>query len=156
MKKYRIYADQENLDINNFRQNHPELIVRDLECFVSPSITRKVLKYRGINKWLRVRRLLIQLKSKWREDIKQLQKQKVEAKRTENYKEYYKLVGYVEALTDCRQQVRALCHSPRDVDFPLTIDFPMACELPNDFPCRPHKRWFWKHDGFRGNEVESK
>jgi len=134
------------LDINNFRQNHPELIVRDLEQYASPNVIRQVLKYRGINKWLRVRRLLIQLKAKWREDIKLLQIKKAEAKKAGDFKSYYKLVGYVEAMTDCRQQVRALCHSPREVNFPTTTEFGLNCTLPADFPKRPHKRWFWNFD----------
>ena len=137
-------------DINNFRQNHPELVVRDLEEFAPPNIVRHILKFRGINKWLRVRRLLIQLKSRWREQINELQGEKAQAKAEGNYKTYYKLQGYIEALTDCRQQVRTLCHSPRDVDFPeKPSDFGAKCELPRDFPQRPHKRWLWRYEGIK-------
>ena len=130
-------------DINNMRQNHPELVVDDLKDYVPPDVIRWVLKTRGINKWLRVRRLLIQLKVRWKDNINELQERKLQARRERNYKEYYKLVGYIEALTDCRQQVRALCHSPRDIDFPLDKhDFGIWCSLPGNFPQRPHKRWF--------------
>ena len=131
-------------DINNFKQNHPELVVDDLSSFISPDIVRHVLKFRGINKWLRVRRLLIQLKSRWREDVKELQAEKKLARELGLWDRYYTLKGMVEAITDCRQQVRALCHSPRDVDFPQDKhDFGIVCSLPANLPTRPHKRWFW-------------
>jgi len=133
-------------DINNYRQNHPSLVANDLEALVPErEVVLHILKYRGINKWLRVRRLLIQLKSRWKEQINQLQQEKRNHKK--GSKEYYKLVGYVEALTNCRQQIRALCHSPRDVVFPDSPrDFGSFCELPFDFPQRPHKKWFYKYD----------
>ena len=138
------------MDINNCRQNHPELVIADLSVWIEPCLVRAVLKERGINKWLRVRRLLIQLKSRWKEEVKALQLAKRQAKKDGNLREYWKLVGYVEALTDCRQQVRALCHSPRDVDFPRTAhDFGMKAKLPTEFPRRPHKRWFWLYDGIQ-------
>jgi hypothetical protein len=137
-------------DINNFRQNHPALIVRDLAAYVDANLATNILKFRGVNKWLRVRRLLIQLKSKWKQDIKDLQIQKQKAKGGRDWVAYYKLVGYVEALIDCRQQVRALCHSPRDIDFPESPrDFGLLCVLPDDFPRRPHKRWFWRYQGIK-------
>lgn len=132
-------------DINNFKQNHPELVVKDLDGLIDSETVRYVLKYRGVNKWLRVRKLLIQLKHSWRDRVKILQEQKKEARAMGDFKTYYKLQGYVEALTDCRQQVRALCHSPRDVDFPENGAFGDNCILPKDFPVRPHKRWFCKH-----------
>ena len=105
-------------DINNFRQNHPELIVEDLRGFVKESLVREVLKYRGINKWLRVRRLLIQLKSRWKDEIKVLEEEKKVAKQLGLVNRYYNLQGRIESLIDCRQQIRALCHSPRDIVFP--------------------------------------
>jgi len=142
-------------DINNFRQNHPELIIDDLIGFVDSPLLRQVLKYRGINKWLRVRRLLIQLKHRWKDDIKELQEQKLIYKKEHDLIKYYKLVGYVEAMIDCRQQIRALCHSPRDIDFPRDKhDFGIACELPSSFPKRPHKRWFWKNGTPRYGAIE--
>ena len=138
---------RERVDINNLRQNHPELIVNDLKSFVPPELIRQVLKYRGVNKWFRVRRLLIQLKARWLVQIKELQTLKAKARTERNYAQFCKLQGYVEALIDCRQQVRALTHSPRDVDFPISPkDFGWLCDLPLDFPSRPHKRWFRRHN----------
>ena len=133
-------------DINNERQNHPELIVRDLAAYAPPEIVRDVLKFRGVNKCLRVRRLLIQLKTHWKDRIQEMDALKKEARGRGDMRAYYKLVGYQDCLIHCRQQVRALCHSPRDVDFPeAPRDFGLACELPKDFPVKPHKRWFCRN-----------
>jgi hypothetical protein len=132
------------VDINNLRQNHPELIVRDLAPFVDGDVVRQVLKYRGVNKWLTVRRLLIQLKERWREEIAACEAEKKLLRLTGDREHYWEMKGYVKALTDCRQQVRALCHSPRDVDFPINTDWGEAQALPTTFPKHPHKRWFLK------------
>lgn len=138
------------LDINNARQNHPELIVRDLQHLVPAPQIREVLKYRGVNKWFRVRRLLIQLKAFWKTEINQLEAHRRIAKERKDWKTYHQLKGYIKALTDCRQQIRALCHSPRDIDFPKSPrDFGIKCDLPADFPKRPHKRWFWKRNSLK-------
>jgi len=137
-------------DINNFRQNHPELIVRDLAEYAPAETIREVLKFRGVNKWLRVRRLLIQLKHHWKEEIQELDSLKRGAKETGNMRQYHKLVGYQTCLVNCRQQIRALCHSPRDIDFPETPrEFGVLCELPSNFPVKPHKRWFLTHGNGR-------
>lgn len=133
-------------DINNCAQNHPTLIAMDLCGKVPFTEVLRVLKFRGINKWLRVRRLLIQLKIRWKDEINELEKRRREAKQNRDWLLAAELKGRKEMLSDCRQQIRALCHSPRDVDFPLSVrDFGDACKLPADFPRRPHKKWFWRH-----------
>lgn len=133
-------------DINNARQNHPELIIRDLSSLVAPDIIRHILKFRGINKWLRVRRLLISLKHRWCDEINYFQ----EAVKGLKGKDKYYIRGYLQATIDHRQQIRALCHSPRDVNFPISpSDFGDICILPDTFPKKPHKRWFWKYDNNR-------
>lgn len=153
-------ADLAAGDINNYRQNHPELMVRDLSCYVDEDVLRLVIKNRGINKWLRVRRLLIQLKSRWLDQLKMVHQARRLHKERGNHKDALYLQGYEAALTDCRQQVRALCHSPRDVDFPKSPrDFGIPCELPRSFPRRPHKKWFWFYDnaaGARDREAGAK
>ena len=126
-------------DINNWRQNHPELVIRDLSRYVEPDIVRKTLKYRGVNKWLRVRRLLIQLKHRWKDEIRCIQL----ALPLLSGKDVNYIKGYLRATVDHRQQVRALCHSPRDIEFPISPgEFGDICELPKTFPRKPHKRWF--------------
>lgn len=131
-------------DINNCAQNHPSLIAMDLRESAPLAEVLHVLKYRGVNKWLRVRRLLIQLKHRWKDELNRLEIERKAAKKAGDYLRVAELKGRKEQLAGCRQQVRALCHSPRDVDFPLNPKvFGDACKLPEDFPSRPHKRWFW-------------
>ncbi len=129
-------------NIDNERQNHPELVVKDLLPFVGADVVRAALKRRGINKWLRVRRLLIALKSRWKDELGEARSRA--ALPTEKRREYWR--GYAVALDNCRQQVRALCHSPRDVDWPETAAWPECASLPTEFPAHPHKRWFWRWD----------
>ena len=134
-------------DINNMTQNHPELIVQDLSDFASPEIVRHALKFRGVTKWLRVRRLLIQLKHRWKDDIASLSLERDLALQLGDMRRYHRIAGSIEMLADCRQQVRALCHSSRDVDFPHdSKDFGVVCDLPESFPARPHKRWLIRNN----------
>lgn len=134
-------------DINNMKQNHPELIVNDImnKIVIRRDEVREILKNRGVNKWFRVRKLLIQLKHQWKYEIQGLEETKKLCEK--GSKEFYQLQGYVKALINCRQQVRALCHSPRDVDFPEnTNDTGYMCILPVDFPDKPPKKYFYRYD----------
>ena len=131
-----------NQDINNMRQNHPALVVRDLESYCDAEVVKKVLLMRGINKWLYVRRLLIQLKHRWKDRIDSLESEAQAAKERKDYRKYLKLKGRRAELIECRQQIRALCHSPREVDWEGKHIRDMI--LPEDFPQMPHKRWFCK------------
>jgi len=145
-------------NIDNYRQNHPELIVKDIAGLWAPSPTtiRRILKFRGVNKWLRVRRLLIQLKIKWQREIRQRQLE-LESLRNDwtRQDEYQFKRGYHKALSECRQQVRALCHSPRDIDFPESAsDFGDICKLPNEFPVSPHKKWFYKYNKQKSEQTK--
>jgi hypothetical protein len=144
--------------IENMAQNHPELIVRDM-CdkgtpFMADSI-REVLKNRGINKWLRNRRLVIQLKEKWKREIAyhqklaELNKQIAIKYDPDSYAHMKYIHKYHEhrikmnILSDCRAQLRSICHSRRDVDFPTeSLDFGKDCKLPKDMPKRPRKTYF--------------
>lgn len=62
----------------NFRQNHPELVIRDCRKYgfteTEIRIVRQSLLVRGINKWLKVRRDLIAYKIQVRGEIKRLQR----------------------------------------------------------------------------------
>lgn len=137
-------------DINNERQNHPELVVRDMEAYVEAPVIRDVLRRRGVMKWLRVRRLLIKLKHRWLGELKEATSEYHRAKADREFWRAQYLRGYMKALAHCRQQVRALCHSPRDVEFPdHPSEWGKPCDLPDDFPFMPNKRWFWKKDGLK-------
>lgn len=140
------------MNINNYAQNHPELVADDLQDAVPKCLTRLILKNRGVNKWLRNRRLIIQLKEKWKKEINSYQKAMEYLKEKANtepdrnksrdiFIEYIKAKERMNVLADCRQQVRAICHSNRDVDFPES-GWGKVCELPIDYPNRPSKNYF--------------
>ena len=95
-------------------QNKPSLIVKDmLQYGVPKDITHNVLLSRGVYKWLAVRRRLIKLKNTWKEGIKNtIQAIQVAKKDNSQYHiAYYR--GYLKAYEECREEVRALCHSDR-------------------------------------------
>ena len=86
-----------------YKQNRPILIARDLEKYGVPKeVTMEILLKRGVFKWLAVRRQLIKLKNKWKEEIRELNRKKTEREK-----------GYLEALIKCREEIRKLCHSER-------------------------------------------
>uniref|UniRef100_A0A6M3L4Y3 Uncharacterized protein n=1 Tax=viral metagenome TaxID=1070528 RepID=A0A6M3L4Y3_9ZZZZ len=137
------------MSIHNEKQNHPELIVRDIENMLirdelkydDSRQIRDVLWNRGVYKWFYVRRLLIQLKERWLDKIHALMEEKKAAKEAGDFKRYHQLTGRIETLSDVRQQLRAICHLPRDVSFPVNLG---RIRLPEDFPDRPSRRFFQK------------
>ncbi len=64
-------------NIWNYKQNHPELVIKDLKEFgftnEACDIVRISMLAKGINKWLKVRRDIIAYKKLMRHEIKQLQ-----------------------------------------------------------------------------------
>jgi len=98
-----------------FKQNKPSYVANDLaiDFGVPPKETYKILLKRGVFKWLAVRRDLIKLKNVWKERIKQIQKERIEAKKQGNHFHNAKLKGYLLAYEQARKEVRALCHSER-------------------------------------------
>jgi hypothetical protein len=98
-----------NLDkeIWQFAQNKPTLIVKDIVekyPFIEEDFIYEILLKRGVFKWLSVRRELIRLKNKWKDEIRELNRKKTDKEK-----------GYHNALIKCRQEVRKLCHSERFV-----------------------------------------
>lgn len=77
MRETRGIFDADLHNIWNYRQNHPELVVKDCknhgftdnQC----KIVRQSLLVRGVNKWLKVRRDIIVYKIQIRAEIKYLQ-----------------------------------------------------------------------------------
>jgi len=64
--------------INNFRQNSPELIIRDAKNFLGLNdkqceILKNILLARGVNKWLKARRDIIKFKNEIKQEIIELQ-----------------------------------------------------------------------------------
>lgn len=101
--------------IEHYRQNKPSLIAADLEAAFSVprEASYAILMARGVFKWLAVRRDLIALKNLWRNEITRNLELLREAKRIGDRAAVGRLRGEIAALTRCRQQVRALCHSGR-------------------------------------------
>ncbi len=137
-------------EINNMRQNHPDLVVQDLAGMVPSHYVKTVLLMRGVNKWFMVRRYLIQLKHRWKAEIDRLYAEAQTFKEAGKMRKYHRLMGRRAQLIECRQQVRALCHSPRFVDW--TGKKVKDIRLPEDFPVLPHKRWFYRHGNHRGKD----
>lgn len=108
----------------NFRQNHPELIIRDAQAELGLNADqanklRDILMRRGVNKWLFVRRLLISLKDMWKREILKTEQDLIDTKtNTKDGHQVGRLRGRIKTLTECRQQVRALCHSSRLIEWP--------------------------------------
>ena len=101
--------------INNFRQNTPELVIRDARRMLSLNeeqcqILRDILLARGINKWLKARRDIIRYKEKVKESIKYIQstykKGDVAQKAT------------LQVLNLVRRDLRIICHQSRWVIWP--------------------------------------
>jgi len=132
-------------NIEGFEQNNPQLVIDDLREYIDPKLVEASLMRRGVNKWLRVRRLLIQLKHRWLERIDFLEEEAQHRKAAGKFNQARTLRGRRAELIDCRQQVRSLCHSPRL--FAWTALSTQDIRLPDDFPQRPHKRWFRQKDG---------
>lgn len=65
------------VNIQNFRQNHPELVIKDCRRYgfteEQLKIVRQSLLVRGVNKWLKVRRDLIAYKKQIKHQIQSLQ-----------------------------------------------------------------------------------
>lgn len=130
--------------IYNEKQNYPELVVEDIIELIEPLTgfltTQKqqkeveddlrneiyaILLNRGVNKWLFVRKLLIRLKKKYQQKIKNttiiLQHDKDRYKSGDisslydalSNKEYWKLKGEMKAYTKIREELKLLCDTPR-------------------------------------------
>ena len=100
-------------NIWQYKQNKPSLICKDLEEWVPPEVTARVLMARGVYKWLAVRRDLILLKNQWRDELTRLYRAIENGDIKRGSPEHHRIVGRIKALEGCRAQIRALCHSER-------------------------------------------
>lgn len=100
--------------VENYRQNRPTLVARDLAIFGVPSATAyAILMARGVFKWLAVRRDLIKLKNAWKVQVTLRLGHLRIAKAAGDHRRIAYLRGEIAAITQCRAEVRALCHSKR-------------------------------------------
>lgn len=101
--------------INNFRQNSPELVIRDARDILGLNddqceTLRKILMARGINKWLKARRDIIRLKHDVKADIVKLHS---------NYRKWCpEDRASIKLLNSFRERLRRICHQPRWVEWP--------------------------------------
>lgn len=103
------------LNIWDYKQNKPSLIAKDmLDKFNIPEVlTLRILMARGVFKWFTVRRNLIKQKNTWKQKIKEDLKSLSEAKKKKDWARAQYLRGKLKALSDCRKDVRKMCHSQR-------------------------------------------
>ena len=147
------HVTQDN--IWNYRQNHPELIVRDATAAFGlnegqQEQLRAILMARGVNKWLAVRRSIISLKDLWRERItylndsitfyKHADVQEVGSERFRHNK-IIELRAMLKEMTWARGAIRELCHSERWVpwsrrtgEYSFAIPKTRRCRAPM-MPC---------------------
>lgn len=105
--------------INSFRQNSPELIIRDARRMLDLNeeqceILRQIMLARGVNKWLKARRDLIKLNQRLKARIRNLH---------ESYNSWDpSQKTALKLLNEFRESLRAICHQPRWVEWPRMGD----------------------------------
>jgi len=100
--------------INNYSQNRPSLIAKDLKKFGVPEdTTYRILLARGVFKWLAKRRDLIKIKNNWRARTTEVISMIRVAKAQKDHKGHIWLKGYLACLEDNRQDIGAICHGER-------------------------------------------
>ena len=121
----KTYPEITPANIWNFRQNNPELIIKDAAKYLGLDdndceLLRQILLARGVNKWLKVRRDLIAYKKQVKNELKQIETERVALKsylreeRDERlYHHYLALKGITKTLQGVRAQLRALCNTDR-------------------------------------------
>ncbi len=106
-----ITKDVDPKTIWNFRQNHPELVVKDCrrefglddkQC----DRLRQILMERGVNKWLWARRRFIDLKHRLKEDVRLLQVSDIGERVLR------------ERLISVYSEMQNICKMPRWVEWP--------------------------------------
>lgn len=111
-------------NIWNFRQNHPELVVRDLREKLGLNeeqcqVVRDSLLARGVNKWLKVRRDLIAYKKLLKHEIAELEAQRLSLPR--HSPERSKLLAVQNRVRAIRKDLKALCMTDRWQIWPESV-----------------------------------
>ena len=102
-----------------FRQNSPELIIRDAKRLLhldddQLEILRRILLARGVNKWFKARRDIIKLKHDIKKQIRAVlgrYKKRNLADKTE-----------LKLLNTFYERLENICHQPRWVEWPPIAD----------------------------------
>jgi hypothetical protein len=105
--------------IYSFRQNSPELIIRDAKRMLhldddQLEILRRILLARGVNKWFKARRDIIKLRHEIKKRISEL---------LGCYKKWNPVHKMKLALLNCfYERLENICHQPRWVEWPPIAD----------------------------------
>ena len=115
-KTIKDYPEVSPRTIWGFRQNHPELVIRDLREYLGLDeeqleFVRTVLLARGINKWLKVRRDLIAYKKQKKHAIKQVVAERLTKEKGSS--EYRILTERLKQLNEVRGTLKGLCMTER-------------------------------------------
>jgi hypothetical protein len=110
------YPELSPKTIWNFRQNHPELVIRDLRDYLGLNeeqleFVRRVMLARGVNKWLKVRRDLIAYKKIIKHQIKQVEKERAALDKGDPKRRL--LLAQSKILQDVRANLKSLCMTDR-------------------------------------------
>lgn len=110
------YPEVSRRTIWNFRQNSPELVVRDLRDYLGLNeeqcqFVRTVLLARGINKWLKVRRDIIAYKKQIRNEIKDTEQARAKEQPTSLKRK--ELLVRSKTLQSVRCTLKQLCMTDR-------------------------------------------
>ncbi|MCI0692780.1 hypothetical protein L0337_12350 [candidate division KSB1 bacterium] len=105
--------------IYSFRQNSPELIIRDAKRMLhldddQLEILRRILLARGVNKWFKARRDIIKLKHEIKKRISEL---------LGRYKKWERVhKTELKLLNSFYERLEVICHQPRWVEWPRIAD----------------------------------
>lgn len=105
--------------INSFRRNSPELIIRDAQRMLGLDdgqceVLRQILLARAVNKWFKARRDVIKFQHELKDRIIELNKR---------YRKWHPAdQAEWKLLNEIREQLRAICHRPRWVEWPRIGD----------------------------------
>ena len=105
--------------IYSFRQNSPELIIRDAKRMLhldddQLEVLRRILLARGVNKWFKARRDIIKLKHEIKKRIREV---------TGRYKKWNPVHKLELALLNyLYERLESICHQPRWVEWPPIAD----------------------------------
>ena len=121
-KKEPEHPTPEN--IWNFRQNHPELVVRDLAEKLNldeyqQQIVRDSLMARGVNKWLKVRRDLIAYKKLLKHEVARIEKERVALPKWSP--ERKRLLSVQNRVREIRKDLKTLCMTERWQEWPRRV-----------------------------------
>jgi hypothetical protein len=119
------YPEVSPRTIWNFRQNNPELVIKDAREYLGLNeeqceLLRTILLARGVNKWLKVRRDLIAYKKQLKHEIRRLQEEiaalKAQLRTGFDHKVYHNYIrnkALLAKLSSIRGDLKQLCMTDR-------------------------------------------